>query len=70
MDQVTLVLTGLSVGLLIALAAIVTLGSRTPPPPTIFLPPPAPESNSGCAGILASAALMFVGLVFWLFVLM
>lgn len=68
MDQVTLVLTGLSVGLLIALGAIVTMGSRTPPP-TILLPPPAPDSNSGCAGIMAGGVLMFVSLVFWLFVL-
>ena len=71
MDPMMLVLCGLVVGLLIAVLALVAIGNRTPT--TVFVPPPPPmqpNQDSGCAGFLVSGVMVFMGLVFWLFILM
>ncbi|CUS05622.1 protein of unknown function [Candidatus Promineifilum breve] len=69
MDQTMLVLSGLVVGLLIALVVLIVIINR--PPTMVYVPPPTPPpaQDSGCAGILVSGVMVFIGLVFWVFIL-
>lgn len=71
MDQthVMFVLIGLATGLLIAVAAVIAMGTRPTQPPVIVMPSPPPSNDMGCGGFLVMVALLLLALVFWLLVL-
>lgn len=71
MDEtdVMLLLLGLAVGLMIAVGALVAVGSRTPPPVVVVQPPPPSGNDLGCGGFLMVLILMLMGLIFWVLVL-
>lgn len=64
-----LIMIGLATGLMIALVAIVAMGSRTTPPPVIVMSPPPASSDMGCGGMLIFIPLLLLALIFWLMVL-